>query len=99
MPIHAIQYFPITAWCLRKLGSTEATRLRAVKFMVASLVAFTVFSLLQTFTGRARFEIWWLSGIVLLISLILAAVPVTTALTQLRRRFTTTGYQPADDLR
>lgn len=69
MPIHAIQYLPITAWIFRKLGASEQQRLVAVKVMLKSVIAFTLFSMLQTFTGRGRFEWWWLSAVVLIVAL------------------------------
>lgn len=65
VPMHAIQMLPILAWALKKLGVDEQHRLRAVICALTSTIAFTVFSLLQTFTGRARFDLWWLSTIAL----------------------------------
>ncbi len=83
MPIHAIQYLPMVAWSLKRLGANEGQRYQAVGFTLASVIAFTIFSLLQTFTGRARFDIWWLSGLWLIASFIFLSVPVV----QLARHF------------
>jgi hypothetical protein len=75
-PMHAIQYLPILAWLLRILDVVERERHRAVAHAFLAALAFTVFSLLQTFTGRARFEVWWLSGFALFVSAVLISVPV-----------------------
>lgn len=76
MPIHAIQYFPFLAWCLRKLRVNEMLRLMAVRYAVLSVVGLTVFSLIQTFTGRARFDVSWLSGFAVCVSAGLGVVPI-----------------------
>ena len=76
MPIHAIQYFPLLAWCLTKMQVKETVRLAAVRFAVLSVVAFTVFSLIQTFSGRARLDVGWVSGFTLVLSIVLLAMPI-----------------------
>ena len=78
MPIHAIQYFPLLVWILHKFGVAPASRLRTVKFAVASVSLFTVYSLLQTFTGRARFDVTLLSGAILAASIALLCIPAWT---------------------
>jgi hypothetical protein len=80
VPMHAIQFIPILAWLLRKTGAAESRRTRAVAFAIASASAFTAFSLLQTFSGRGRFEFWWLSAAVLVGSVVLLLVPVWVGL-------------------
>ena len=75
-PMHAIQFLPILAWLLRKLRAEEGKRIQAVAGALASVLAFTAFSLLQTFTGHARFDLGWLSGIVLIVSTASMLVPV-----------------------
>lgn len=79
MPIHAIQYFPLLVWSLRKLHVANASQLKAVQFAVASVSTFTLYSLLQTFTGRARFDVTLLSGAILAASVAFLCVPVWTA--------------------
>lgn len=76
VPIHAIQYLPLLAWALRRLGVVEHRRLLAVACAVASTMAFTAFSLLQTFTGRSRFDVDALSAFTLLIAAALMAASV-----------------------
>ncbi len=85
VPMHAIQYLPILTWFLRRLDVDEQQRYRAVACALSSAVAFTVFSLLQTFTGRARFEFWWLSGFALFVSAVLMAVPAYIGLSRAAR--------------
>ncbi len=75
MPIHAIQYFPFLAWSLSILQVKETVRLTAVRFATLSVVAFTAFSLIQTFSGRARFDIGWVSGFTLALSTVLLTIP------------------------
>lgn len=75
-PMHAIQVLPVLAWLLARLGVPEQLRTTAVAFVLGSTVAFTAFSLLQTLTGRARFETWWLSAGVLWLSAWLLLFPV-----------------------
>lgn len=74
-PMHAIQLLPILAWLLWALGAPLPWRVLAVRYALAATVAFTAFCLLQTFSGRARFELSWSSAVVLLTSAALMAVP------------------------
>ncbi len=71
MPIHAIQYLPLLAWWLNIRKVTETGRVRCIALALASLTAFTGFSLCQTFGGRSRFDLTPFSGTVLLISVAL----------------------------
>lgn len=88
VPMHAIQFIPIMAWLLRKTGAAESRRAQAVACAIASALAFTAFSLLQTFSGRARFELWWLSAPVLAGSVVLLWVPVWTGVAGAARLLT-----------
>lgn len=74
--MHAIQFLPLLAWALRKLGVAEDSRLRSTTYALAATVAITAFSLFQTFSGRARFDVSW-TGLMLLsltIALVLASI-------------------------
>ena len=95
MPIHAIQYLPMIAWSLKRLGANERQRHQAVGWTLASVIAFTLFSLLQTFTGRARFDIWWLSGLSLIASFVFLSVPVV----QIARHFVDSVQQRKNERR
>lgn len=86
VPMHAIQALPILAWLLCKTGVPEPQRTTAVAYTIGSTVAFTAYSLLQTFSGRARFEPWWLSMSVLIASGGLLMVPVYIAVRGVIRR-------------
>lgn len=80
VPMHAIQFIPILAWVLRRAGAAESRRTLAVACAITSASAFTVFSLVQTFSGRGRFEFWWLSAAFLVGSVVLLLVPVWVGL-------------------
>jgi hypothetical protein len=58
----------------------EGTRVWAVSSLLASLLVFTAFSLVQTFTGRARFDWSWHSTPLLIISVIFLLAPLFFAL-------------------
>lgn len=75
VPMHAIQTLPVMVWLLTQLGVDARSRLKAVVGALGSTSLFTVYSLLQTFTGRARFDFWWPSWIVLALSILLLIVP------------------------
>lgn len=79
MPMHAIQYLPILAWGLRRLSVPTTLRRRVVALALTSLVLFTAFSLLQTFQGRARFDLSLGSAMTLLLSASTAAVALGLA--------------------
>jgi hypothetical protein len=85
VPMHAIQFLPLLTWFLHKLKVPENDRIRAVAGALGSVLAFTIFSLLQTFTGRARFEFWWMSGLVLFGSVALLLVPVCIGISHVKR--------------
>lgn len=76
VPIHAIQFLPALAWCLRRFDIGEEDRRFAVGCSLISIVSFTAFSLLQTFSGRSRFDVMWTSGLLLLISVVLVVAPL-----------------------
>lgn len=88
VPIHAIQFLPFLAWLLTRLSFSESVRRAAVRYAVASIVAFTAFSLLQTFTGRGRFEFWWWSYAVLVLAGLLALTPSVLVLLGAWRKVT-----------
>ena len=76
VPIHAIQFIPIFTWLLKRSGVSESRRTLAVAYAIASVGALTAFSLLQTFSGRGRFEVWWPSAAVLVASAVLLLISV-----------------------
>ncbi len=73
--IHAIQLFPVLVWAMRKLNIRSEKRLELLRFSIASTTAFLIFSLVQTFSGRARFDLG-LAGAVALIITFSLLVPV-----------------------
>ena len=54
--IHALQLFPITCWILTKIGWPMPSRRTAIKCLVANHATLLIFSIYQTVSGRARFE-------------------------------------------
>ncbi len=76
MPLHTIQQLPILAWVLRRAHVSETRRWQAVWAVLLAILLLTLYSLLQTFTGRARFELWWGSAIPLLLASGLMLLPV-----------------------
>ena len=76
MPIHAIQVFPALAWILCRVGASDVVRYRAVRCAVWAMLSFTLFSLIQTYSGRARFDVGWISAMVLAVSCVLLFVPM-----------------------
>ncbi len=69
--IHAIQLFPILVWVASKLNISSAKRVRIVQYSIASMTAFLVFSLVQTLSGRARFDVDWIGGSCLALAILL----------------------------
>jgi len=65
VPMHAIQFLPMLVWLMKKVGVAARDRYRSVAYALSSLVAFTTFSLMQTFGGRARFDLSWSSTLML----------------------------------
>lgn len=78
--MHAIQFLPVGAWLLRVLRVPSPARLYAVGCALGSILFFAVFSLLQTFSGRARFEWWWFSSPLLLLAALLLVPPLFVAI-------------------
>jgi len=62
--IHAIQWLPAVAWAARRAGLAVAARRRLVTAAIVATAALLAFSLLQTLTGHARFDLSWWKGIV-----------------------------------
>jgi len=54
--IHAIQWLPAIAWCGRVAGLTVATRRRLVALATIGTAIMLAYSLVQTLSGRSRFD-------------------------------------------
>lgn len=61
MPLHAIQFLPAIAWMLSKFNVSQSRRTGAVAWSLCSLAVLTAFSCVQSFSGRARFDLSTLS--------------------------------------
>ena len=56
LAIHAVQIFPLACWLLEKAGIPLDRRTLITGFLIASTTRFLVFSLVQTLSGKARFD-------------------------------------------
>jgi hypothetical protein len=83
--IHAIQLFPLMAAGLAWLGIELQKRIKILKLSIASMCVFLLYSLFQTFTGRARYEWNWGGTLLLAISIGFAAAAMIVGLRVLRR--------------
>jgi len=62
--IHAIQWLPAVAWAARRAGLAVAGRRWLVIVAILATAALLAFSLFQTLTGHARFDLSLWKGIV-----------------------------------
>ncbi len=83
MPMHALQWLPLTVWLMR-VGGNDA-RGQWVGCLSACFAQFglTTFSLWQTWEGRARLDVTWASASMLSISLLAFALPYLLILVQI----------------
>jgi len=80
--IHAIQWLPLLAWAARWAGIPERRRLTLVAAATIGTVLVGGFAVVQTFAGRARFDVTPATGLILgvgVICLLLPAVAVAAA--------------------
>ena len=73
VPMHAIQLLPMLAWFMKRLDIPLHRRTLSVTLALLAMCTFTIYSVLQTFTGRARFDLWWPSGVLLIVTLVFLA--------------------------
>ena len=74
--IHAIQFFPGVCWLLGRLGVSEKNRRTSVWYLIVSMGSFLALSLLQTLSGKARFDLDAIGGTFLLVGLLFLVLPV-----------------------
>lgn len=86
VPIHAIQMLPVLAWLFARLGVADRHRLLGVASAVGGLVTFTVFSLVQTLSGRARFDLTPVPAVILGLAATLFLVPMVLAMARVGHR-------------
>ena len=79
VPMHAIQLLPMLAWLMKRFDIPLYRRTLSVTLALLATCTFTIYSVLQTFTGRARFDVWWLSAIALIVAVVLI-VPILVAI-------------------
>lgn len=69
--IHAVQFLPLLVWGLAKLGIGSKERQRLLTFAIAAIAALLVFSMLQTFSGRSRFDLGFAGAVSLSVAVLL----------------------------
>ena len=90
--IHAVQWLPMLAWAMRRVGLVEAVRWTFVAMASAGSTLFLIYALVQTALGRSRFDTVPATAALLVVSLVCLAVPaVATAWAWLGRRRVTAG--------
>ncbi len=69
--IHAIQYLPVFSWAMTWMAVNQHQRKAAMRYAVAAMTMCLFFSLVQTFTGRARFDLGIPGTVFLLLTVIM----------------------------
>ncbi len=85
IPLHAIQLLPLLVVLARLMNAAQSTRLRVVQSGTVLTTGFTLFGILQTFSGKARFEFWPVSAAILLLTLIASLATLWPERTDARR--------------
>lgn len=97
MPMHAIQFLPALAWWLRKVGVDSDRRYREIAYGLSAIVGMTCFSLMQTLSGRARFDLTPSSAALFGVSTLLVLKPIVTLLLTCSRLFVRSLLSPTDE--
>ena len=85
--IHAIQWLPLLAWAARRGGLGESRRYRLVVSATVGTSLLLIFALVQTLTGRSRFDAPPAMAMLLAVGIACLTAPVlVTAVTLLRLR-------------
>ncbi len=79
LPIHCIQYLAIQSWLMRNRGISEIWRRRLILSSAAGLGLVTLYGLIQTLSGRSRFDFTPESAILLSVSVLLFLLPFLAA--------------------
>ncbi len=86
IPMHAIQILPMLAWFLRNVDVDERERLRSLVYACGAMITFTSYSLLQTFDGRARFDMTVSTTGIMLLTLYLVGMALKPVIYAIRSR-------------
>lgn len=97
MPLHALQYLPATVWGLERMGVPLRRRLVSVRSMTVGIFGLTLFALVQSSSGRARFDLSGWSAVIFAasVALFLPAVSYATLAVAGERRDPRRGSMPA----
>ena len=77
--IHSIQFLPLLLWVIAKLGIDGSQKQPLLVFAIGAIAATLVFSMLQTYSGRARFDLGFAGAASLSVTLLLM-LPVVKAI-------------------
>lgn len=82
MPLHAIQILPLIVFCLDRFGIEDVVRRRAISLSLASMTSLSVLGCVQTFSGRSRFDLSWVSTALLILAAGMLCFAAATVLLQ-----------------
>ena len=68
--IHSLQLFPLACWLMAKFRFTIEQRTRLIGYLIASSTMMLLFSVVQTLSGRARFDLTFGGGLCLAVAAI-----------------------------
>jgi hypothetical protein len=91
--LHAIQTLPIVAALLQWLQGSHAERI--VRHVAFSHVFFLGYAIWQTLVGRSRFDVEFVGGVLLLVSVLLLVLPCTTIVYDLAAKLRNSSRSPA----
>ncbi|MCI0417466.1 hypothetical protein L0222_32270 [bacterium] len=80
LALHAIQVLPILAWILDHTPRERQSKMRVMKIALAGYIGLQIFTLLQTFTGRAPQDVTLISAVLAIVSAIVLAAAFLLAL-------------------
>ncbi|MGF1581069.1 MAG: hypothetical protein ACFCD0_17020 [Gemmataceae bacterium] len=86
MSLHAIQALPILVWMCAVGGSREGQKLWAVWSAVVGYLLLTIYSVVQTFEGRARYDLTMTTGALLLLGMAGVGLPFLLATVGMAKR-------------
>jgi len=75
LPIHSVQYLAFQSWLMRQRPLSQPCRVKLILSSIAGLIFMTLYGLIQTLSGRGRFDFTVETGLLLLVSVGLFVLP------------------------
>lgn len=94
VPMHVIQFLPLLAWGLARLGVCLRQRLLMVRLVGLGFCCLTAMSLVQTLTGRSRFDLHPVSVLLVAVTVLLFVLPVGVLVRDSSRQRTRSSTGP-----